>query len=268
MSVKCIDIINIMEKYASTSIAESWDNVGLILGDENSSVQNVLVALDINDDVIQEAINLNCNMIITHHPFIFKSIKSIKSSDVIGNRIIKLIKNNISVYTAHTNLDITNNGTNDTFATFLELNNLQPIFKAENSDLGIGRMGEFKEEITFIELINRVKKVINLDKLVVCGDLDKSIKKVAICTGSGGEPNFIIEAKNQNCDAYITGDIKYHNSQIAQDLGLCLIDATHYASEVLIVPVICDYINKCAKKLNLDVLCIASKVDGTTLKIV
>lgn len=268
MSARCIEIINLMEEYASSSIAESWDNVGLILGDENRHIEKILVALDINDEVIDEAISLGCDLIITHHPLIFKGIKKINSSDITGRRIIKLIKNNIAVYTAHTNLDIAKNGTNETFAKLLGLTNIEVIFNTENSNLGIGRKGEFKEEITFYDLIQKVKNITNLKNLTVTGNLEKSVKNIAICTGSGGEADFIIRAKNENCDAYITGDIKYHNSQIAQDLGLCLIDATHYASEVLIIPIICQYINKCSDKFNLGVVCTASKVDGQTLKIV
>lgn len=269
MFVRCSDIINIMEEYAKPTYAENWDNIGLMVGDENSIIKKILIALDITDDVIEEAINKNCNMIITHHPFIFKDIKSIKSSDVLGKRIIKLIENKINVYSAHTNLDVAKNGTNDTFANLLGLKNIENLFppKAEEK-YGLGRTGELDKSIKFSEFIKKVKKAIGLEKLVVCGELDANIKKIGICTGSGGEVDFISQAIKTKCDVYITGDLKYHNSQFGKDLGICLIDATHYASEVIVVPTICDYINKCAKRLNMNIECIESEIDGQILKII
>lgn len=270
MFVRCIDIINIMEEYAKPLYAENWDNIGLLVGDEGSIIKKILVALDINDEVIEEAIQNNCDMIITHHPFIFKGLKCIKNSDILGKRIIKLIKNNISVYSAHTNLDIAKNGTNDTFAELLGLQNIDNLFpsKIAGEEFGLGRTGYLSEKIKFSEFIEKVKNSIGIDKLIVCGDLNQPVKKIGICTGSGGELEFISQAIKLKCDVYITGDLKYHNSQFGKDLGICLIDATHYASEVIIVPIICDYINKCAKRLNMDIECIASRVDGQTLKII
>nr|WP_317357132.1 Nif3-like dinuclear metal center hexameric protein [uncultured Tyzzerella sp.] len=268
MFVKCSDIINIMEEYANPNLAEDWDNVGLMVGDENRNINKILVALDIDDKIIEEAIEKKCDMIITHHPFIFKGIKSIKASDTLGARIIKLIKNNICVFSAHTNLDIARNGTNDTLAKLLNLEKISNLFEKDNSSVGLGRVGELSETMTFSHLIDNVKKVLNLSNLVVSGDLDTPVKKVGICTGAGGEVDFMLQAISKGCDVYITGDIKYHNSQVANDLGLCLIDATHYASEAIILPVICDYINSCARRLNMDIECIVSNVNGQTLNIV
>ena len=268
MAVKCSDIINIMEEYANPNLAEDWDNVGLMVGDENRTISKILVALDIDDKIIDEAIEKKCDMIITHHPFIFKGIKSIKASDTLGNRIIKLIKNNICVFSAHTNLDIAINGTSDTFAKLLNLEKISNLFEKDNSLVGLGRVGQLEETMPFSELIESVKNILKLKNLVVCGDLDTPVKKIGICPGAGGEVDFMLQAISEGCDVYITGDIKYHNSQVANDLGLCLIDATHYASEAIIVPVICDYINNCSRRLNMDVECVVSTVNGQTLNIV
>lgn len=268
MSVKCSEIINLMNEYANPNLAEEWDNVGLMVGDENSQIDRILVCLDVNDKTIDEAIEKNCNMIISHHPLIFKGIKSVRASDTMGNRIIKLIKNNICVFSSHTNLDIATNGTNDTLAKLLNLEKIDNLFEKENSNVGLGRVGEFAEAIPFKEAINRVKEALSLNNLVVTGDLDTKIKKVGICTGAGGDIDFIVQAMSKCCDLYITGDVKYHNAQVADDLGLCLIDSTHYASEVIIVPVICNYINSCAKRLNMNIECIPSVINGQTLNIV
>lgn len=268
MSVICRDIIGIMEEYANPDLAENWDNVGLILGNENESISKILVALDVDDNVIDEAILKKCQMIITHHPFIFKGIKSIRTSDTIGARIIKLIKNDISVFSAHTNLDIAKNGTNDTFANLLNLKGLDNLFPPKEGEFGLGRVGSLTEKVTFSALIDKVKEILNIKNLVVCGDLNRKVQKIGICTGSGGELDFILQAISKNCDVYITGDVKYHNSQVAKDLGICIIDATHYASEVIVLPTISQYINNCAKRLNMELECIISEVNGQTLLII
>lgn len=269
MFVKCSHIINIMNEYANVDLAEDWDNVGLIIGDENSNVKKILVTLDIDDDVIEEAISKKCNMIISHHPLIFKGIKNINTTTILGKRIIKLIKNNINVYSAHTNLDIAKNGTNDTFAKLLNLKNIINFFPSNNSyEFGLGRIGELEQEVLFENVIKKVKDILNLSNLVFCGDLNNKIKKIAICTGAGGEIDFIFNAIKQKCDLYITGDVKYHNAQFAKDNDLCIIDATHYASEVIIVPVICDYINNCSKRLNMEIECFASETNSKILNII
>lgn len=268
MSVKCSEIINIMEQYAPSFLAESWDNVGLMVGDTNQNITKILVALDINDEVIDEAIQNNCQMIITHHPFIFKGIKNVTTDTHIGKQIINIIKHNICVYSAHTNLDIAQNGTNDTLLNILNLKKVDNLFENENTKQGLGRVAQLQQPTTFKNLIQTVKSALGLSHLVVCGNMDTNIKKIAVCTGSGGEIDFMNQAIKKGCNAYITGDLKYHNAQMAKELGLCVIDASHYETEVIIVPVICDYINRCAKRLNMQIECIPSKTNGQTLNIV
>ncbi len=264
MSVKCSYIINLMESYAAPALAEDWDNIGLIVGSKESIIKNVLVALDVNDEVIEEAIANNCNMIITHHPIIFKPINCINTSSVLGKRLIKLIKNDINLYTAHTNLDTAKGGTNDTFANLLNLKNIENLSTPKyGQDFSLGRVGLLQEKIDFGSLINKVKQIVNLKHLSICGDLSKTIQKIAICTGSAGEVSFMTQAIKQNCDAYITSDLKFHAAQFAKDNNLCLIDATHYGSENLIIEPICNYLKK-----HLTINCLKSNINGQTLKIV
>jgi len=267
MFVKCKDIVNLMELYAPVNLAESWDNVGLMLGENDLIIKKILAALDINDDVIDEAIEKNADMIITHHPFIFKPIKNINSETVLGKRIYKLIRNNICVYSAHTNLDIAENGTNDTFAKMLELKDIQNLCEPVNGQLGLGKVGLLENEMKFIDFVEKVKKTINVSNLVISGDKNKAIKKVGIGTGKCSGSSYMFTAFEKGCDAYITGDVGYHDAQTALNLGLCLIDATHYSSEVIVIPVIAEYINKYAKDNSIELECIISEVDGQTLNI-
>lgn len=266
--VKCRDIIELMEKLAPRELAEDWDNVGLMVGDFDMPVKKVLLALDIDDDVIDEAISENADLIITHHPFIFGSIKNINSQSIVGKRTIKLIKNDIAVYSAHTNLDIAENGTNGVLADILELENTEILMKSDDGQNGLGRVGELKNEMKFIDFAESLKYKIGLKNLTITGNKDKIVKKIGFCTGQCSGKDYMIAAKNCGCDAYITGDLRYHEAQFANNIDLCVADITHYGSEVLVIPALCDYLNRTAKENCLDFTSIVSKVDGQTLNII
>jgi len=124
MAVKCKDIIRKMNEFADERLAEDWDNVGLLVGDLEQEIKTVLVALDAVPQVICEAIELKADLIITHHPLIFRAIKSVTKGNPLGDSIYQLIQNNIGLYCAHTNLDIAYGGTNDSLAQILELENI------------------------------------------------------------------------------------------------------------------------------------------------
>ena len=265
---RCRDIINFMEKLAPLELAESWDNVGLMVGDFDMEVKKVLVALDIDDNVINEAIENNVNMIITHHPFIFGSIKNINSSNTTGKRAIKLIKNDIAVYSAHTNLDIAKNGTNDVLAKLLQLNDTEILLKSDDDTNGLGRVGIISNEMSFLDFSISLKEKLKMKNLTITGDTKKMIKKVGLCTGQCSGSEYMIQAKKAGCDVYVTGDLRYHEAQFANNLDLCVIDITHYGSEVLIVPKLCQYLNDCAETSNFNFVCIESKTNGQTLNII
>ncbi len=262
MSVKCSDILCAMEKYAPARLAEDWDNVGLMVGESEKDISKVLIALDINDKVIDEAIDRKADLIITHHPFIFRAIKNVSDISPLGKRIIRLIKNDIAVFSAHTNLDSAAGGTNGTLAKLLELREVEGLADVNEDGSAMGRIGSLEREVTFGELIDRVKSVLGAHKLSVCGDTAKIVKRVGICTGKGA--SFMSEAKAMGADAYITGDFGYHEGQTAMDLGLCVIDGTHYLTEVIVVPVLCSYLRE--EFSGLEVM--ESEVDGQTLAIV
>lgn len=261
MSIKCNDIVNLMEKYAPAYLAESWDNVGLMVGRAEKEVKCVLVALDVNDEVIAEAEDKGADLIVTHHPFIFRSIKNVNDKSPLGRRIIRLIQKDIAVFSAHTNLDCAEGGTNDTLARLLCLSDVKPLCEEEGG-APIGRVGELESVMTFGELITTVKKVLGADKLSVCGSLDKTVHRVGICTGKGS--SLMAAAKAAGADVFITGDFGYHEGQSACDMGLCVIDGTHYLTEVPVVPVLCSYIKDNFKDVNV----IEAETNGQTINIV
>lgn len=267
MAVKINSIIKMMEKIAPVMLAENWDNVGLMVGEKNSEAERVLVALDGIDGVIEEAIDKNCQMIITHHPLIFKPIKNITSESALGRRIIKLIKNNIALYSAHTNLDIADGGTNDVLANMLGLKNVENLCPPVFENMGLGKTGVLDKEVSFGKFIDDVKIALNLDNVVVCGDKNKIIKKVGVGTGACSDYEYLKRAKDCGCDAYVTGDVGYHDAQNAFDLDICLIDAGHYGTEVIVVEEIIKRLEELSKNNNFDVQFIKSEVYGNNLVI-
>src|SRR5689334_11051717 len=127
MAVSCGLIIEALERLAPSSLALEWDNVGLLVGESNRAVNKALIALDATDQVVEEAVTKGADLIITHHPVIFHPVKRVTDQTVLGRRLLKLIKNNISVYSAHTNLDIANGGVNDVLFELLGLRDKEPM---------------------------------------------------------------------------------------------------------------------------------------------
>lgn len=262
MSVKAKYIIDLMEQLAPIDLAEYWDNPGLMVGSREADINKILFALDCSEAVIDEAININANMIITHHPMIFKGIKSIDYNTPLGKKIIKAIKNNIVIYAAHTNLDIAEGGTNTVLSELIGLSNIAPLLKLENNQY-IGKCGDV-QPVSFKDFINFFKNKIKADYLNINGNQNRIIKRVGLCTGSAASAEYILAAKANNCDLYITGDVGYHDAQIAEENDICIIDGTHYLTEVIVIHRLCEYIQS-----NIDdIKCVCTSINTQTLKTV
>lgn len=239
------EVIDYLKELANPEKSLSWDNCGLQVGDLNSNVSKISVALTPIIEIIEKAIENNSDLLITHHPMIFKSIKSINNNTIIGKSIHLAIKNNLTIYSIHTSFDSASTGLNYEIAKKLNLENIS-IFDDESS---IGTIGDFSQPLKLKTIIENIKSILNLEHFTYVGNPEKSISKIAICTGSGG--SFLNLAKEKNADLYITGDIKYHNAIDAKELDLALIDAGHHGTEILAVPFIANYIKQ--KFVNLEV---------------
>lgn len=331
------DIFREIETWAPKQLAYDWDHVGLQVGSHQQKVKKVLISLDVLESVVDEAIELGVNLIIAHHPLLFKPLKKIDVNTPQGRTIAKLIKHEISVYAAHTNLDIAEGGVNDllcqklqikttdhvvpvteerlyklkvfvpldharevrdaisqagaghignyshcTFqtkgqGTFKPLQGTNPYigkideveyvdeYKIETivqesilakviqamieahpyeevaydifplhqigKSYGLGRIGQLPNQMTVEQLALQVKQVFSLDHVRVIGKHDKNINQVAVIGGSGEK--YIHAAKMKGADVLITGDMTFHQAQIAKDIGLVVIDAGHYIEEVM-----------------------------------
>ncbi len=257
------DIIKELEVLAPPGLAESWDNVGLLLGSREQKVSKVLCALDLNLEVAKEAIEEGVDLIVTHHPFLFKAIKSLDLDTPTGKIFEILIRNNISLYAMHTNYDIVDGGLNDYLCAGLGIkktNVLEVTTKDINgNDVGIGRVGELDREMEFEEFIQYVKNYFNIPYVRITKmDQKQKIKKVAICSGSG---SMYIPAAAKSADIYITGDIKFHEAQMAYSMGIPVVDVGHYASEsIALEPIKLVLQNKCPQ-----CQVVMSSVDGEML---
>ena len=237
--MKIVDIINIIDKAAPEEFAMDWDNSGFLLGDKNSEVKKVLVALDVTSDSVEQAIHEKCNMIIAHHPMFFKGIKSIDYGTPQGNVIKKLIKNDISVYACHTNKDASEQGINARLAEMFSLTEVEVLEKnPNNSEVGIGRVGNLEKEISLTRLCEMTKALLNTPCVRLIKGKADTIKRMAVASGSCSE--FIPEAVKLGAEVIITADMKYHDSLDAAELGVSVIDAGHYPTEFLVTDILAD----------------------------
>lgn len=221
--MKVSDIIYIMEKHYPLSIQEEWDKCGLQIGDRNQEVHKILIALNADSYTLQEAIDYNCDMLITHHPFLLDKIENIDKDNFMGSFIYKAIENHISVYSAHTTLDKVS--MNNWLIEKLDVEDI------ENGDYtGVSKIANLREPLSFNDFINKVKDVYNNDHIKYAGYVD-TIETVAICGGSGAD--FIEEFYNK-ADAYITGDTKYRHAKNAFDHNIVLVDIGHHAESIMI----------------------------------
>lgn len=232
---KVKDIIKIMEDFAPKILKEDFDNIGLMVGDKEKKVERILLALDCTLDVIEEAKEKNIDLIITHHPLIFKKPNSITTETILGKKVTELIKNDISLYSSHTNLDSAENGLNETIVKILGFKNGEILEKNKNSRKGkiegLGRLISLENEISTEDLINKVKEKLKINSLrVVLGK--GNIKKIAVINGSGQD--FFNNAIKNGADCIITGDTTYHYASDYKEMGVTIIDTGHFASEWIV----------------------------------
>lgn len=234
--MKVKDLVDYINTNIGLNSQEKWDNSGLQIGCDTSDITGVLLTMDITNNSVDEAIKNNTNVIISHHPFFFSSIKSIDTNSIRGKIIEKIIKNNINIYSFHTSLDLALNGVTQSIAKKLEINNVVNLVNnniVDGRQVGYGGIGSIKET-PIIEFSQLVKEELNCEYVkLYTTNCDKRVKKVAFCGGSGAD--FIENAIINDVDVYITGDIKYHDVQYAFENKLSIIDAGHYYTEHVVL---------------------------------
>lgn len=234
MCLKVRDIENIMEEYAPSKFKVSYDNVGLMVGDSEEEVKGILIALDCTLKVIEEAKEKGCNLILTHHPLIFNKPSSITSGTLQGKKIIELIKNNINLYSSHTNLDAVYGGLNTMIMKKLGFENYSTMeldSKREPGDneTGIGRLTILDESMSIGDLCRLVKSKLHIPFIRYTGDESWKVNKIAVINGSGED--FFGIAKKLGAQCIITGDTTYHDASDYTEEGISIIDVGHFETE-------------------------------------
>ena len=226
------DVVIEIEKYAKPEYAFEWDNCGLLAGNKNNTVKKVLISLDITKEVVLEAIKKDCDMIVSHHPLVFKPVKNLNVDTCEGEILSLLYKNDMSLYCAHTSLDICKNGVNDSLCERLMLKDV--VIPEEINVLGenvsCSRKGALSKSFTKNELISYIKEKTGAPYLNYYLE-DKQYNLIGLCSGAGEEYGFIFS----DVDVFLTGEIKYHTALELKRQNISFISAGHYYTEVQVV---------------------------------
>ncbi len=228
MTVK--DILDCITAIAPLQWQESYDNAGLQVGDVNAEARKALICLDITEEIVDEAIEKDCNVIVSHHPLIFRGLKHLTPQTYIERAVVKAVKHDIAMISMHTNLDNSYLGVSRMLAERLGLKNfhlLQPSV-TEPEVCGAGMIGEFDVPMEEIDFLSLVAQQIGSPCLRHSALTGRKIQKVALCGGSGSP--FMGDALKNHADAYLTADIKYHDFFVPEG-NILLIDGGHFETE-------------------------------------
>lgn len=216
---------------APLALQMSFDNAGFLLGRRAASVNRVLLALDITDAVIDEAAEKGCELIVSHHPLIFRKLSCVTDMEP-DARVLRMLEKGIGAICMHTNLDIAPGGVNDVLLALLGAENEGPL-DADNC----GRVGTLPEPMALPDFLAWVKARLGAEGLRYC-EGGKPVQRVAVMGGAGGDA--LRAAWEKGCDTYVTADLKYHQFLDAAQMGLNLIDADHFYTENPVIPVLCE----------------------------
>ncbi len=258
MTSTVADIIGVMEKVAPSGLAETWDNPGLQVGSIDWPVKRVMVALDPSLEVLENAVKESADMLITHHPLIFKPIKSVDVGTSVGHIIELAIRNRLSIFSAHTNLDSAADGLNDILVSHIGLENVSVLdvnksmtSSATEEANGLGRIGDLPFKTDLASLCRYLKQALHLESIRMIGAPEFPVSRVAVCCGSGS--SLLDRFFASGAQVFITGDVRYHDARSTEEKELALIDIGHFNSEHLVVKSLSSRLTRLLQTLNPDI---------------
>jgi dinuclear metal center YbgI/SA1388 family protein len=229
------DITQFLGNFAPLALAESWDNVGLLVGDATRPVRRVMTCLTVTPDVVAEAIGWHAELIVSHHPMLFKPVQKLVATDPQGAMLLRLIESGVAIYSPHTAFDSARGGINQQLASLFSLSDIQvlrtkviAVVQSEGVD-GAGRYGNLAEAMSLAEVCAITKEKLRVSQLQFVGDPQRTIRRLAIACGAAAE--FIPDALHAGCEALLVGEARFHDCLRARDCGLALILPGHYATE-------------------------------------
>lgn len=237
--MKVGDIIGAIEAFAPLGIQEHWDNSGLVIGSPEDEVHGVLVGFDCTPELIDEAAACGADLVVTHHPLIFRGLKRINREDPVGQAVIKAVQAGIAVYAAHTTADKVLAGVSGAMARRLGLQDIR-ILAPEADGVGLGAVGDLPEPLSADEAVRRVKACFGLRCIRTSKPVSCPISRVAMCGGSGAD--LIDAARAAGAQLYLSGDISYHRFFTPE--GFMVADIGHFEGEVEIVSILFSLLRK------------------------
>lgn len=249
MKVRLSEIIESIEDFAPAVLQEDYDNSGLVIGDRNREVSKAIIALDVTEEIVDEAIEKGADLIISHHPLIFSGLKSITGDTYIERSVIKAIKSGIAIYSAHTNLDSVAGGVNGVICDKLGLKKREllshtpeaRVSTLEDGEYGIGFVGELDQAVELECFLRTIGDVFGLKVIKHSKPIQRDIKRVAVCGGSG--ISLLTNAIRAKADIFVTSDVKYHD-YFGVEGDLVIADIGHYESEQFTKDLFYDIISK------------------------
>lgn len=232
--MKVFDITTIIEEFAPKSLSYEYvkkyggyDNCGLLVGSMDCEITGIVLCLDVTDSVIDFALERGANFIFSHHPFIYSPLCALTTEN--AATVLKAVRHNINVYSAHLNLDIARGGVNDELARLIGMKNCVPMFEVGNT--GLGRVGDIGS-ITLAKLEEKVRDVLDDKTVWASGTRGAVISRIAVIAGSGGgDTENLVAACRAGADAFLSSEFKHYLILQAREMGLALISASHYAEE-------------------------------------
>lgn len=243
------DIVRALEKFAPLPLQDSYDDSGLQIGLTTAEVSGALLCLDVTEAVIEEAASEGCNLIVSHHPLLFKGCKRITEEDYVSRCVMSAIRHGIAVYSAHTSLDNAYKGVTYRMASLLGLGRLRPLLPSPlQGGAGSGLVGEFNEPMPVDGFLHLVKDTFKAACVRYNGCTRPLVKRVALCGGAGA---FLIpDAMKAGADAFFTGEIKYHDF-FGLEERMLLVDTGHYESEQYTIGLLEEVLHKAYPELPL-----------------
>ncbi|MEO2017764.1 MAG: Nif3-like dinuclear metal center hexameric protein [Fuerstiella sp.] len=224
------DVIAFLEKFAPPALAEDWDNVGLLVGREAAEARQIMTCLTVTPDVATEAVQQGIQLIVSHHPVLFRAAKKITDASSEGRMLLQLIENGVAVYSPHTSFDSAELGINQQLAESFGLSEVQPMRPHEHVEgLGSGRVGKLARRVPLTDFLGTVRSAVGSEYVEFSGSSDAPVLKVAVACGAAAE--FLTDAIRLGCDTFVTGEARFHSALEARTEGINLILLGHYSSE-------------------------------------
>jgi dinuclear metal center YbgI/SA1388 family protein len=253
------DVLTWIDDFAPLRYSAPWDNCGIQVGDPGGIVKRILVALDPCSWTLKEAQERDCQCLVTHHPLLMRPLHTLRFDKFPGNLIATAVREGIHLIAAHTNLDVARFGTNDQIARILMLRDATPleidkVWKGEECYMGLGLIGVLPQPTPLHDFIKDVRNAFGGIPLRAVGDPERTISRIALCSGSGG--SLIETVIAAGVDLYLSGDIKHHEALLALEANLSVVDIGHFASEAIVIKPLADYLQQRAlsEGLSLEVL--------------